>query len=1201
MKNNQRVNKIYIVFALIACMIMPLLQSGFALAEGTEITDTRIKEIKVGFFKFAGYHDIDSYGNKSGYGYDFIEMIARYDNDNYKFVGYESGWNEMLTMLEDGEIDVLTNVSKTKERQKKYLYSEKTIGNDGSLFTVRDDNSTVVTGNYATYDGLTIGSIKDSVQVEEFEDFAKKKKFSYTMKTYETETALEHALVTGAVDGIISIGLRNLQHEKVIEQINKSDMYVIVRKDDKELMDQINAAIDRLDQEDSNWRSDLFDKYYQADQGDNISFLTDEIAYINHLNAENYVLKVAVNPDRKPYSYYKNGEINGIVPRIFKEVARRVGLKYEIQVVKTREEYQGLLRSGDIDVCLDEIYSVSEADKEGYKLTAPYLTAALARIVNSDFSGKVDIIAILKDADIQKAHIDELTKNVETVFYNTTDECIEAVKNGEVDATYVYSYAAQIALNEDPENNIVMNIMMDYGSEIAIGVPKNKDYHFFAVLNKGINSIEEKYIQNIIMDETDYQVEDVPLWRYLRKNPLIIVLIVGTLLIITLATIRMAARMKYLGSLKQEEERKNTLLQEKAEQESEFVQAMTYVCKTNELVRNINLIDRTYVDYYLEDGKLKTRTGDYVGFDVANHNQIFYPEDYEQIVKRFDEGKVHYLSTHGGGDEYFECRAKGATGGYRWYGYTMQAIPKDIVHPCNYILYKKDIHEAKLEEIEARQNLEDALQTAQEAGAAKGQFMSRMSHEIRTPLNAVLGYMNMARQAGENQDKVKHCIENSEIAAKHLLNIINDVLDIAAIESGKIKIAHADFDLKELLESLKTVFSNQAETKNITFSLDIDSTTEEWVVGDALRLNQILMNLLSNAMKFVKENGHVTLSAKQLQHSEDKTLFQFQVSDDGIGMSEEFMGRLYQSFEQESAQTAVKYGGSGLGLSITKNLVTMMNGSIDVKSKEGEGSTFTVVMELGISDKSSGVGEKEIHFEKQRILLVEDDKENVALMKKILRGYGVKVEVVDTIEKAARKIETRKSSEYMYDLCILDSEIDGCDTTDVKEKLAMETELVARPLSQSVIYNLLVKHFGMHSSAKKEQDAKIDIAGIRVLLAEDNEMNMEIATDILTRAGIVVDGVKDGKEALDTFAASKEGYYQAILMDIQMPVMDGYEATRQIRKCCHAACKTIPIIAMTANAFTEDISAAFSAGMNDHVSKPINFEKLYRSLEKTIK
>ncbi|MDD3368766.1 MAG: transporter substrate-binding domain-containing protein [Lachnospiraceae bacterium] len=1187
------------VGGLLAGMVLPLLQPICAQAE-----ESTGKTIKVGFFEFAGYHDVDAYGNKGGYGYDFIQMMARYDDNNYEFVGYDRGWNEMLTMLENGEIDLLTNVARTPEREEKYLYSQKTIGNDGSVFTVRDDNSTVISGNYATYNGLTVGSIEDSVQVDEFEEFAEEKGFTYTMKTYATEEAMVQGLINKEVDGIVSIGLRNLQNEKVIEQINSSDMYVIVRNEDTELMAEVNRAIDRLDQESSNWRSELFDKYYQADQGDNISFLTDELEYIDDLKAQDYVLKVAVNPDRKSYSYYENGEIKGIIPRVFDEVARRIGLKYEIQVVKTRQEYQDLLAAGEIDACLDVIYDVSAASDNGYELTAPFLSASLARIVRSDFDGTVKKVAILNQADLKDSHRDQIFSSVETVLYDTTSESIEAVEKGDVDASYVYSYAAQIALNEDPQNDIRMNILMDYGNEFAIGVPESKDYQLLTILNKGINSIEQEYIQNIIMDETDYMMEEVPLSAYLLQNTWILVVGVIILLLIVVAVVLLLARMNYLSKLKLEEEKKNKLLQEKAEQEAEFVQAMTYVCKTNELVRNTNLANRAYTDYYLEDGILKTKTEPYVGFDVANHNDIFYQEDYEQIVSRFDEKKVEYLSQHGGGAEYFECRAKNAAGEYRWYGYTMQAVPRDAVHPCNYIVYKKDIHEAKLEEIKARQNLEDALKTAQDASSAKGQFMSRMSHEIRTPLNAVLGYMSMARQAEGDAAKVAHCIENSEIAAKHLLNIINDVLDISAIESGKIKIANADFNLKELLTSLETVFSNQAQTKNIDFKLEMQSVSEDWVSGDSLRLNQVLMNLLSNAIKFTEENGHVTLSVKQIRHAEDKTLFQFEVSDDGIGMSEEFQSRLYERFEQASASTAVKYGGSGLGLSIAKNLVTMMNGSIDVKSKEGEGTTFTVVMALGVSAKKENEDGEGIQFAKKRILIVEDDEETLTFMKRVMKGFGLKAEFVETVDKAARKIEVRKASDYMYDLCLLESKLEGLeDVIAAKERLQEEplgvtTETVTRPVSQSLLYNLLVKHFGMADKAAEKKEPKLNLTGIRVLLAEDNVMNMEIATDILTRAGIVVEGVKDGKEALDTFENSTEGYYQAILMDIQMPVMDGYEATRQIRKGSHKESKTIPIIAMTANAFTEDVSAAFSAGMNDHISKPVNFDKLYAALEK---
>ncbi len=1190
--------------------------------------DDESSTIKVGFFEFEGYHNIDKYGTKSGYGYDFIQMISRYDNDIYEFVGYDCGWNEMMDMLDNGDIDILTNVAKTPEREEKYLFSSKTIGNDGSIFTVRDDNSTIISGSYETYDGVVVGSIQGSVQIDEFEAFAKEKGFTYEMKLYANEEDMRKALSNNEIDGVISIGLRNLQNEKVIEQINQSDMYVIVRKDDTELMAQINRAIDRLDQESTNWRSELFDKYYHVDQGNNISFLQDEIEYIQQLNESNYILKVAVNPDRQPYSYYVDGELTGIIPRIFSEVAERIGLQYEYVTAESRDDYRRLVESGDIDVCLDYIYSVSDADDNEYKLTSPYLSAAIARIVGNNYNGTTSTLAILEDADLSKAQIDALSVNVEKVICKTTEECIEAVMSGKADATYVYSYAAQIAVNEDLSNYLRMNIMMDYGNQFAIGVPKSKDYHLISILNKGINSIEDEFIQNIIMDETDYVVSEVPLSTYLSQNPVIIVSIVIIVILFLIAVILLIARIRSVSKMKLAEEKKNSLLEEKNEQEAEFVQAMTYVCRTNEIVRNTNLIDRTCTDYYLDGDTLKTRTSHYVGFDIANHNQIFHPDDYPLVVSRFDEEKVKYLSTHGGGEEYFECRSKGPDGEYRWYGYTMQAIPKDIVHPCNYIVYKKDINEAKLLEIQTRQKLEDALHAAEEASAAKGSFMSRMSHEIRTPLNAVIGYMTIAQMKDSDNEKIHHCLENSELAAKHLLSIINDVLDMSSIESGRIKIANTDYNLKQQISTISTIFYNQSKAKDIDFQVHISNLTEEWVVGDQLRVNQILMNLLSNAMKFTHENGNVTLDVEQLERTESQVTMRFRISDTGIGMSEEFLSRMYTPFEQESATTSQKYGGTGLGLSISKNLCTLMNGNLEVKSKLNEGSVFTVTLTFGISAEN-GKAKKSKDFSKIRVLVVDDQKADQTYTKELLRRIGTKTDIVSDGSTAVKRFIGRQNTDYAYDLCIIDWQMpddNGINVArrireagdsdvpiiiatayDVSEisndaKAAGVNKVIAKPLFQSTLFDLLVDTFGKYNPNESASTVStLNLAGSRILLAEDNDMNTEIAVSILTKAGLTVDTAKDGKEAYDIFTTSTPGKYAAILMDIQMPIMNGYEATRAIRESSHPEATTIPIIAMTANAFTSDVEEAFANGMNGHISKPVDFEKLYHTLSDCLK
>ena len=523
--------------------------------------------------------------------------------------------------------------------------------------------------------------------------------------------------------------------------------------------------------------------------------------------------------------------------------------------------------------------------------------------------------------------------------------------------------------------------------------------------------------------------------------------------------------------------------------------------------------------------------------------------------------------------------------------------------------------------------LTDALENAKEASMAKGSFLSNMSHEIRTPLNAIIGYLSIAQDEDASPEKIRHCIENSEIASRHLLQIIGDVLDMSAIESGKLKIAHEDFDLKKEIMDVTTIFFQNAKAKGVNFETHIDELTVEWVVGDQLRLNQVLMNLLSNAVKFTPEDGHVYLDIAQKNEDERNIYIQFKVSDTGIGMSEEYMTRLFHPFEQENATTAKKYGGSGLGLSITNNLVSMMNGKISVKSRQNVGTTFTVTMHFEKSDHNPEHHASGTDYSHVRALVVDDQEAEGTYVKRMLKRCGVKSDTVTSGMEAIHKLKTRMGSDYAYDMCILDwnmPEMNGIqvakkirelygtelpviiatayDVTELEDeaKSVGVNKVVTKPLFQSTLFDLLVSHFGKYEPAASGADAvkKIDMSGIRIILAEDNAMNMDIAVTILEKAGIQVDQAVDGKVASDLFLNAPAGTYDLILMDVQMPVMDGYEATRIIRESTHQEAESIPIIAMTANAFAEDVAEALAKGMNAHISKPVNYDKLFQVLQK---
>lgn len=393
--------------------------------------------------------------------------------------------------------------------------------------------------------------------------------------------------------------------------------------------------------------------------------------------------------------------------------------------------------------------------------------------------------------------------------------------------------------------------------------------------------------------------------------------------------------------------------------------------------------------------------------------------------------------------------------------------------------------------------LAGAIVQANHANQAKSQFLARMSHEIRTPMNAIVGLTKLARNHKDEPVQIIEYLDKIETSSKVLLGIINDVLDMSAIESNKLKIAQQPFMMREIIKSIYTVYSTQCRQKGILFEMDADGIKHDCLRGDGLRLNQVLLNLISNAYKFTPEGGKIIVTVEELSGQGEKAYYKFTVADTGEGMTEEMLGRLFQPFEQEGADTAQKHGGSGLGLSIAKNLVELMGGSISCQSQKGEGTRFTV-----------------------SIPFLVDKKEQEAA---------------------------------------------AC--------AAGETE---------------------QANAEKSYD----FGGRRVLLAEDTEMNAEIAKELLLLVNMQTDHAWDGKEAVEMFAAAKPGTYAAVLMDVQMPKLNGYEATAAIRALKHPDAATVPIFAMTANAFTEDVSAALNAGMNGHIAKPIDTELLYETLRK---
>ena len=523
--------------------------------------------------------------------------------------------------------------------------------------------------------------------------------------------------------------------------------------------------------------------------------------------------------------------------------------------------------------------------------------------------------------------------------------------------------------------------------------------------------------------------------------------------------------------------------------------------------------------------------------------------------------------------------------------------------------------------------LQDALLVAQKANDAKRDFLSRMSHEIRTPMNAIIGMSAVAFNYLDDKKRTADCLSKITFSSKHLLMLLNDVLDMSKIENGKLNIRQELFDLKNLVTSLADINYGLATAKGLAFEIVISGFKDELLLGDSMRVNQILLNLLSNAIKFTPKGGSVRLEIRMLRSASDKIWLRFIVKDSGIGMKKEFLEHLYEPFEQADNGIARKYGGTGLGMAITKNLVAIMDGTIEVESQEGAGTTFMVDLPFGVSkvDKKTAA-----EMEEMRVLVVDDDNDTCEHAAVLLKGMGVNVDWALNGFEAIEKVRSACEDDgRCYDVCIIDwcmPELDGIETArrmrryvgpdvliiiisaydwsgiEEQAKAAGVNAFIAKPFFASNLYNTLLTvsrkpELGFSAVGNKET---YDFGGKKVLLVEDNELNMEIASELLKFVNLQVEHAENGKVAVDIFRNSKEKEYALIFMDIQMPLMNGYDAARCIRSSEHPAAGTIPIIAMTANAFNDDVQAAFDAGMNGHLAKPIDVEVLYKTIARYI-
>ena len=530
---------------------------------------------------------------------------------------------------------------------------------------------------------------------------------------------------------------------------------------------------------------------------------------------------------------------------------------------------------------------------------------------------------------------------------------------------------------------------------------------------------------------------------------------------------------------------------------------------------------------------------------------------------------------------------------------------------------------------ELNAKLQVAVEKAESANRAKSTFLSNMSHDIRTPMNAIIGFTTLALSNIDDTDRVKDYLGKTLASSNHLLSLINDVLDMSRIESGKIHLEEVEVNLSDVLHDLKTIVSGQIYAKQLELYMDAMDVTDEDVYCDKTRLNQILLNLLSNAIKFTPAGGTVSVRVRQLAGKvRGCGQYEFRIKDNGIGMSQEFAQKIFEPFERERTSTVSRIQGTGLGMAITKNIVDMMGGTIEVQTAQGKGTEFTVCVPMRAQTEQRPV-EKITELEGLKALVVDDDFNTCDSVTKMLVKVGMRAEWTLSGKEAVLRARQALEMSDVYHAYIIDwrlPDMNGIEVTrqirslhddtpiiiltaydwsdiEVEAKAAGVTAFCAKPMFMSDLRETLMSALGQKSADAVQgllPEKNADFKGKHILLVEDNELNREIAQEILREYGFLVDSAENGAVAVEKVSTAAPGSYDLVLMDVQMPIMDGYTATRKIRALDDPARAKLPILAMTANAFDEDRRNALESGMNGFLSKPIVIDDLMQELHKIL-
>ena len=1206
-------------YVMAVLLVLGMAVSAFPLIP---LADTESKTVRVGYYENEVFQEGAGEGLvKTGYAYEYYRKISEYTGWKYEYV--YGGFNELYQMLLDGDIDLLAGLAYREERADSLSYPDAVMGSE-SYYLVRHDTDKDITADPASLNGRKIG-VLDSAMVSVLDQFLSEHDIRAEVVVFPENPQLFDAFDSHDIDILAaeSDGAYGREHAEPLLVFGTAGYYLCVNKERPDLLGQLNEAQNQLASEEPNYLYSLSAKYYS------VSFTAKAFSEMEkEWIAAHDDLHVGYLENYLPYSDTdQQGQVTGLIKDYIPDLLDALAVRDMTVTYTGFASYNDMISamsSGKIDVAFPVGGGLYYSEENGINQSHAVASASTELVFRGEFSEeKVRSFAVNENNRMQYYYVRTNYPDAEITLYPSIDDCLAAVLSGKAGATTLNGLRANDILRNSQYDGLSMH-QAGRSDDRCFGVEIGNE-GLLKLLNRGINILGSDYAQNISYRYTsglyDYGFADM-----IRDHMALFGSVISAVAaLVFFLLIRDSRRNKI--RLREKEQ----LLEQQAlkEQQDKMITALASDYRS---VYYVDL-DRDEAVCYRNDprfseapapGSVFSFLHDFTEFAnnyVAEQYRDGYlafiqPENIKAALLKQQIITYRFLELQDGKETYALLRMAGVR------------HPEDradhMVHAVG--VGFSDIDEEMRHSMAQQQALIDALNTAEQANRAKTVFLSNMSHEIRTPMNAIIGLNNIAMNDPTASDKVKGYLEKIGASAQHLLGIINDILDMSRIESGRMVIKKEDFSFSKNLEQVNNMISGQCRDKGLNYECRTVGKIDNYYVGDAMKLRQVMLNILGNAVKFTPEGGTVSLLIEEGRRFDGKATILFTFRDTGIGMSREYIPHIFDAFSQEDSSSTNRYGSTGLGMPITKSIVELMNGHIEVESEKGVGTTFKVTVTLDESER------KDVEFENSdlnphdmSVLVIDDDEIALEHAEIILGQIGISCDTAESGWEGVDKVRLRHGRREDYDLILVDwkmPDIDGIETTrqirsiagydtpviiltsfnwediaDEAREAGVDT-FVSKPLFAGSVMDEFREAFRRKNEVLEKKT--VDLKGRRVLLAEDVAVNAEIMLMVLTMREIEADVAENGRIAVETFSAHEPGYYDAILMDMRMPEMDGLEAARLIRSMDRPDAGTIPIIALTANAFDEDVQRSMQAGLNAHLSKPIDPDLLFETLESLI-